>query len=665
MKLFKSIIFVLAILMFNASIAQRINKKVLLTIGDEKITAGEFLKVYNKNNFNNEEITKEALEEYLELYINFKLKVKEAEALKMDTIKKLVTELKGYRKQLAEPYFNDNEVTEDLLKEAYERKLIDIRASHILIKCDQNTSPEDTLIAYNKLLDIKNRIVNGESFEDIAVELSEDPSACDQEEIRGVRPFRNGNKGDLGYFSVFDMLYPFEQGAYTTPVGELSNLIRTRYGYHLIKVTKRGAAFGKAQVAHIFLRIQPESTAEDSSRVKEKIFNIYDELKGGESFEDLVFKYSEDQGTLNKKGVLPAFGANRMVPQFYDATQSIPEIGMYSEPVQTSFGWHILKLIDSNKPGSFDEEKTKLQEKLARDIRAQKSKKTVIENLKKDYNLIENLEAKEAVYATLDSTFLTNGWTIEKAEGLNAELLKIRNDITTQQDFVKFIEENQKGDHREGKKAYFEKLYDVFMDKVCLEFLDKNLEAFYPEFKSIMKEYHDGVLLFELTDEKVWSAAVKDTLGLQEFYDQNKEKYMWGERLHATIITVFDPEKVDSIRMFAEKYPDGKKILAEFNQSRPDKVKAKTGKFSKGDERIIDEIDWETKRLSANITSDVEKNVKFIIVHEKLKPSIKELKEAKGLITADYQTYLEKKWIKQLREKYPFKVNKRVLSKLI
>ena len=144
-----------------------------------------------------------------------------------------MTELDGYRTQLAEPYFNDNEVTKELLKEAYDRKLIDMRASHILLKCDENASPEDTLAAYNKLLEIKNRILTGESFGDLAIEFSEDPSTRDQKEIRGVRPFIPGNKGDLGYFSVFDMLYPFEEGVYTTPVGELSDLIRTRYGYHL------------------------------------------------------------------------------------------------------------------------------------------------------------------------------------------------------------------------------------------------------------------------------------------------------------------------------------------------------------------------------------------------------------------------------------------------
>jgi len=300
-----------------------LDNKPLITIGNENITVKEFMDVFRKNNLNNETLDKKSLEEYLELYVNFRLKVAEAKSLKMDTNKAFITELAGYRSQLSKPYFTDEKVTEQLLEEAYQRKLKDIRASHILISLSKDAAPKDTLAAYQKIMSIRQRILNGESFAAIAGQESDDPSAKDREAIPNQRPFRPGNKGDLGYFSVFDMVYPFENGAYNTPVGSLSMPVRSDFGYHLIKVTEVTDATGSIEAAHIYVSVNPGATDEEVAEKKAKIDKIYAKILEGTSFEDAVVQYSEDRGSAAREGKLAKFTVNRIVPEFVETIKKM------------------------------------------------------------------------------------------------------------------------------------------------------------------------------------------------------------------------------------------------------------------------------------------------------------------------------------------------------
>ena len=316
--------FAIAALITLSIQAQKEDKRVLISIDDEEISVSEFLNVYQKNNVDTDLSDKKSLQDYLELYINFRLKVKEARDLGMDTAKAFVEELDGYRKQLAEPYFNDQEVTDELLLEAYDRLMFDVRASHILIKIDENALPADTLLAYKKVMVIRERLMAGEDFAGVAAELSDDPSARDRQAQGQVR---KGNGGDLGYFTVFDMVYPFETGAYSTVVGEISMPVRTSYGYHLIKVTDKQEALGKATVAHLYLAMPKNATASDSIRIEKEISVLYQRILEGEKFEDLVLEFSDDRGSKEKGGVLPRFGSNRMVPEFIVAVSDIQDSG--------------------------------------------------------------------------------------------------------------------------------------------------------------------------------------------------------------------------------------------------------------------------------------------------------------------------------------------------
>ena len=661
-KIFSISIFsILSIFTFNSLKAQS-DDPVLINISGTKITKSDFVNVYKKNNVKNETLDKKSLEEYLDLYINFKLKVKEAEELGLDTATSFKTELAGYRKQLAQPYLIDKDVSEKLLLEAYDRMKYDVRASHILIKCDANALPKDTLIAYNKVMSLRKRIMAGASFEKIAIEASEDPSARDQEQTKD-RPAVKGNAGDLGYFSSLDMVYTFENGAYSTKVGEISMPIRSNFGYHLIKAVDKRKAMGKVQVAHIFVVIPKNSTQADSLKFKSKIEEIASKLKSGENFEEIAKTYSDDKGSGAKGGVLPWFGVNRMVPEFIVAVSKLQNKNDISEPVLTTYGWHIIKLLDRKDIGSFDDVKGDLKSKIAKDGRSTKSKDAIITKIKKENKFSETANTKADLYSVVDEKVFEGKWDIAKAKDLKKPMFTIGNKSFSQQDFSKFIAANQSSRTKTEIEPYVNDLYNQFVKESCINFEDSKLEQKYPEFRALMNEYRDGILLFELTDKKVWSKAVKDTVGLEDFFNKNKANYTWPERIEAKIFTCSNAQVSNETREFLAKNKDkevaDQDILNAINKDSQLKLQIENGKYAKGENKSIDAVDW-TPGLSKDV--NLEKSVIFVDIKKKIAPGNKTLTEAKGLITADYQNSLEKNWLVDLKKKYTVQVNKDVLS---
>jgi peptidyl-prolyl cis-trans isomerase SurA len=633
---------------------------VLLTVAGEKITRSEFLNVYNKNNMKKDVIDKKSLEEYLDLYINFKLKVKEAESLGMDTVSSFKTELAGYRKQLAQPYLMDKEVNDKLLQEAYSRMQWDIRASHILVKVGPNASPTDTLKAYKKIMDIRDSIVKkGRNFGKMAIAYSDDLSARDQAQA-GNRPATKGNAGDLGYFTALDLIYSFETAAYNTKVGEVSMPVRTDYGYHLVKVTDRKPAMGKVQAAHILITIPANSTAADSAKYKAKIFEIYQKLKGGAAFEDMAKQFSDDKASAAKGGVMAWFGVNRMVPEFIAAVSKLNK-GEISEPTQTMYGWHIIKMLDRKGIAPFDSIKSELKTKISKDSRANKSKEVMVEKLKTEYGFKDYPDALADFNKVVDDSIFMGKWKASRAKDLNKNLCTLGTKTYTQQDFAKYLAAHQSSKaNKVDISVYLNGMYKQFIDESAINYEDGMLETKYPEFKSLMKEYRDGILLFELTDEKVWSKAVKDTVGLKEYYDKNKQNYMWDTRLDATIYTCANANVAKTTHKLLKK---GKltndEILKEINKTSQLDLKIESAKFLKKDNPLIDSIPWVT-----GFTKDMTKNgsVVFVKVNQVIPKEPKSLAEAKGMVTADYQTYLEKEWIDSLKKKYTVDVNKDVFS---
>ncbi|MCK5764743.1 MAG: peptidylprolyl isomerase [Bacteroidales bacterium] len=661
--------FAIAALITLSIQAQKEDKRVLISIDDEEISVSEFLNVYQKNNVDTDLSDKKSLQDYLELYINFRLKVKEARDLGMDTAKAFVEELDGYRKQLAEPYFNDQEVTDELLLEAYDRLMFDVRASHILIKIDENALPADTLLTYKKVMVIRERLMAGEDFAGVAAELSDDPSARDRQAQGQVR---KGNGGDLGYFTVFDMVYPFETGAYSTAVGEISMPVRTSYGYHLIKVTDKQEALGKATVAHLYLAMPKNATASDSIRIEKEISVLYQRILEGEKFEDLVLEFSDDRGSKEKGGVLPRFGSNRMVPEFIVAVSNIQDSGDISQPVLTSFGWHILKLLDRQRPGDYMVEVIELKRKMTKDTRAMKSRETVIDRIKSDNGFKEYPENLQELLSAIDSSFYAREWSAEKVAGLNKKLFQLGGNKYSQHDFAIYLEEKQTRRGTTGLEVFFYSQYSDYANKKCIDLEDSKLEEKYPEFRLLMAEYRDGILLFNLTDERVWSKAVKDTLGLQEFYTDNSGNYMWGERLEADIIILNDPAMEENVRGMISMAVEKKMSLREIGLDTTSGIFVQSSIYAKGDNDFIDKIAWK-EGLSESIPltkfnglydgrSHNESSIIFALVKSLRAPEAKQLNEARGLVTSDYQNYLEEEWIRTLKAKYTVVVHEEVLE---
>lgn len=631
--------------------SQGAGEKILMTIGDRKITQDEFERIYRKNNPEGQQNDRKALDEYLDLFINFKLKVIEAENLKLDTNPNFIRELEGYRKQLAAPYLVDKDVDDKLLHETYDRMQWDVRVKHILIMCDENAP--DTTAAWKKISDIRKRAIAGEPFDSLAYKYSEDPSA-------------KTNHGELGYFTVFQMVYQFENAAYSTPVGKISEITRTRFGYHLIFVTDKRKSRGEVKVAHIMVALPKDATKDQQDKAEAKIKDIYVQLNNGGDFAKLAEEQSDDKTSARKGGELNWFGTGRMVPEFESASFAIPKPGDFSEPVRTAFGWHIIKKIEEKPIGTFDESKSTLKSKIAKDARNQQSKAALISKLKIEYNFKENTKNLQEVYK-VDTALLAKDPDAAFIAKYNKPLYTLGDSTYTQISFLNALMATRKKDKPVYTKPFIEKQYQSYIERNVMAYEEARLDKKYPDFRNLMQEYHDGILLFDLTDKMVWSKAVKDSAGLDEFYQKNKNSYMWPERVEVSLWDCKDlKEKDNAIKYLTKSLAKGfdeTAFLAAVNKKDPSNVTKVSQKvYLQSDDKNIDNFVWSNKELlKGTLPAVVTISEKQIaIVNRMVPPEPKKIGEAKGLITADYQNFLEKKWIEELRNKYPVKVNQEI-----
>ncbi len=638
--------FALSIALCASLYAQEKKDPVILTVAGENINKSEFERVFKKNNNKETSFDKKSVNDYITLYINYKLKVREAMEMGMDTAKSFMDELAGYRKQLAQPYLVDKDVTDNLLKEAYNRMKTDIRASHILIKCSLDALPKDTAEAYNKAMKIRQEVLKGADFTATAKSKSDDPSSKD-------------NGGDLGYFTALQMVYPFETAAYATKVGDVSMPVRTKFGYHIIKVMDSRPEPGEVKVAHIMVKAPAGIKAEDSVAAVQKINEIYGKLKAGESFEDLAKKFSDDQGSAKNGGILPMFGTGKMVPEFEKAAFDLKKVGDYSAPVRWSYGWDIIKLLERKPLGTYEELQGDLKAKITKDSRAELSKASMINRIKLKYNFKEVPKSKDEFMKVVDSTLTQSNWTADKADKLHNTMFTLAGKNYSQQDFAKYLVDHQARKGASNPQAIANLQYNDWTNESVMAYEESHLDSLYSDFRNLMKEYRDGILLFELTDKKVWSRAVKDTAGLKAFYDKNKENYKWNDRLEATIYTCANAEVAKEVRKQFKKITEEDSLLSTINKTSKLNLQMKSGKFLKGDNEVTDSIPW-----VVGVTKDMKKNdqVVFVDVKKVLPQQVKTLEESKGLVTADYQSYLEKDWIESLRKKYPVTVHQEVVD---
>ena len=679
------------------------NTEPLFTIDSLNVYPDEFMYAYQKSNKNKGEI--EPIEEYLDLYIDFKLKVTEAKAKGIDTTKAYKNELNGYLEEIKKPYLTAEKVNKALVKEAYNRLQQEINASHILIRVDKDANAEDTLKAYQKIKDIKNKFEAGKSFEALAREYSEDPSA-------------KNNNGLLGWFTAFQMVYPFESAAYQTEVGEVSPIIRTQFGYHLIKVNDKRETLGRIKIAHIMKRFPPQASAEDSIKTEKEIRKVYEKLKSGENWFSLATKESEDLSTKDNGGSLPWFGAGRLPASLETVAFELEEKGEISTPVESPYGWHILKLEDKRGVGSLESMEESLSRRVQRDQRSELKEVEVIKKLKEENNFKKNKDA----YAILKSKESLSPSNFKRKE-LEMPLFSISNKEFSILDFL-----NQ---YDSAKKIDLE--LEKFEKSTLIQYEENNLESKYPEYKFLRQEYKDGLLLFEIMNQKVWSKITEDTIALKKYYEEHKNDYKTEEELKIAKIVFSDTSSIkpfkqpingayfpltqqieylesktleqikidykknqkvfislvlpqnisesDSIKLFKDLnwtfsnmevvkliYSDENKIYLQL-LSEANELLAKNNERieSASTEKIrtSEHSKWSGKK-EEDFKVNVDKNgmIEFNYVLKNYPPQQKTYNEAKAELMEDYQKHLENEWLKELKKKYSINVNESVLNKL-
>lgn len=467
---------------------------ILFKIDGKLQLVSDFEKNYLKNIDIVADSSQKKIKNYLDLYINYKLKVQAAYNLKLDTLNTFKGELSRYKQQLMTPYLKDSMALENLAKEAYYRSKYEVNASHILIRLEEGALPKDTLVAYNLVSKARKEVIDGQKFEDVAVKYSQDPSA-------------KKNFGNLGYFKVFQMVYPFENVAYETPVGEISQIFKTRYGYHFLKINDKRLSQGEVEVAHIMLKNKDAKT--DASN-KLKIDSIFTMIKAGLKFSDLAKKYSQDSGSSQNGGKLAKFGVGKIIKEFSDAAFSLKNIGAYSKPFKTQYGWHIVTLLKKYPIDSYDKMRPELLKKVKRGERADQIEKSVIDKLKKTYTVLE--------YKSALAEFQKPDWFKIK-NNLNRPILKVQDSVFTQKDLVVYLS------FKKIEKYVSNKIYNKFKDRKIIDYYKAHLEETNKEYATSVNEFKEGLLLFDVMQNKVWQKAKTDSIGLKAFYMLNRAKY--------------------------------------------------------------------------------------------------------------------------------------------
>ena len=616
----------------------------LLVINGNSYSVEEFDYIYDKNNSLSQNPV--SRKEYLDLFVNYKLKVNEAVDRGMDTVSSFKKELAYYRNELAKPYLTDKKALDDLVKEAYARMQEDVDVSHILIKLPKNAFPEDTLKAYEKISEIRKKIIDGADFETMALEYSEDPSV-------------KKNKGHLGYITVFMTVYPFESAAYNTPVGEISPVVRTSYGYHIVKVNAKRESRGEIKVAHI-MKVVPRNAPPDvQQKAKNEIDSVYQLLQNGGDFKALAAKFSDDRNTAAKGGELEWFSTGKMIPEFADAAFLIPENGEYSKPVRSRVGWHIIYRIDKRGLKPYDELKEELEKKISNSRRSLSGRSSTVKRLKKE----NYFKVDSATVEYLKKTFLVKGITndvfYERLDAFKEPLCHFADTTLFLSDFVNYLKKRR--DVKIGvSPILLENAMNSFFDDELIEYEKAHLEEKYPEFRYLVNEYHDGLLIFEISQKEIWNKAAADTAGLRKFFEDNSEKYAVPEKFTGDIFFCRNKKTLKEIERLAENTNGGIDTVAVKKIPGID-FELRTGEFAKGEKPLYDAVLWKVKPAKK---VEYPKGYRISCFFGKFtdgKPV--EFEDVKGLVLADYQAFIEKKWIDSLKEKFKPEVNNVVFRK--
>lgn len=609
--------------------------QTLVNIGSSEVSVPEFLWVYNKGNGLDNSLNKKDIDSYLDMYIRFKMKVLDAESLGLDKEKAFIEELSGYRTRLAERYLLEREVSDKLVEEAYERSLKIINASHILILCPPDASPADTLTAFQKINSIRENALAGKPFEELASEFSEEPGA-------------EASKGNLGDFTVFQMTYPFETAAYHTPKGKVSEIVRSRFGYHVIKVNDVKLNPGQVEIAHILISEQSSVTNNNKSDGQAKAVEIYERLLQGADFAMMAKQFSDDKFSSENGGVLQIINSGRSDRKLETAALALSQPGDISAPIKTAYGWHIIRLIRKIPVGTFENLRSQLVSRVAADERSILGRNFFVERLKKQNDF------KEATSIADKPEVLFNKMSSPERNG-NDLLFSFSNEKVLLNDFLKFAALYKRDEQSIGD------LYKQFVQHKLTAFENEHLEEKYPDFRYLLNEYRNGILLFNLSEKKIWNYAQSDSAKLIEFYNSRAAEYSWKERADAKIYMVSSVKDLATVKNMLSLNKSDDEILNLINKSSPINLVINAGRFERGSHSFLDRAKWQS---NSETEVSIGNALALVKIRAILPPSKKSIDEVQDVLLIDYEKYLENQWLKELAVKYPVRINQAQLKKI-
>ncbi len=527
----------------TAPVVQQIPPKpVILTLGNKSFTTDDFFQSFTKNQLSSDSAQRTDVKTYFDLYTNLKLKVASAEAEGRDTTEAFREEMNTYRKQLAQSYLTDKVLVESLAAEAYQRMQEEVNASHILVSVSEDASPTDTLTAYQTITSVRKRALAGDDFAKLASEYSQDMTTAQ-------------TGGNLGYISAFSVVYPLETAAYITPTGSISQPIRTRFGYHLIKANSRRPGRGRVRVAHILVRMSPAADDAGQQAAQQRINGAYARLQKGESFDLVCRDLSDDATSKNNGGALPLFEPGRWVPAFEEAAFALTKPGDYSKPVRTNYGWHIIKLIERKALESYTTLGPSLRQRVTTDSRADVLRQAMVQRLRKEYVVQENKDILESMLTKADSALLRGQWRYSEpldASLQNKSIVTVGNQAYTVNQFFAYVRQKQQPERNPAvvsttanpaptvvsgaPTVAMRRLFDRFVGDQLMNTEEANLDKKSPEFRALLNEIRDGVLLSQVMEQNVWERSMVDSTGQQQYFEQHKESYRFPERAAATIV---------------------------------------------------------------------------------------------------------------------------------
>lgn len=618
---------------------------VIMTVNGKNILKSEFEYIYNKNNPATSSDRK-SLDEYVAMFVKFRLKVAAAEAEGLDTLSSFRTELDGYRRQLIEPYLTDKKAEENIFQEAYNRMKENVEVSYIFINIPEPGTSSDTLTAYKKALSIREKsLKRNTDFNQLAVEYSEDPTA-------------KNNRGYLGYIPVFNAPYEFENLVYNMQSGEISMPTKFQKGYFIIKVTNRRADQGEFLVSHILKLVSKDADSQTQIAVEQKINDIYQKLKDGSNFAATAKQESDDKGTAVKGGDLPWFGTGRMTKQFEDAVFAMQK-GELSKPFRSEYGWHIVLLKDKRSLPPYEEKKKELIEKMSNNPRQNAGTNALIEKLKKEYNFTSNQTSYQLLYQMADNGFPFDSLFINELKTKKGDLFQLAGKNYSIKDFAEFVSYNPQTHTTLALDAMKEKLQE-FEGFSILDYENKHLESKYPDFGHLMQEYRDGILLFSISNREVWEKATKEKELIQSFFEKNKSNYKWElPHYKGYIVQCKDSKVAKAAKKLFKKLPEDSirtVLTREFNKDGKSQIMITKGLFEKGVNPIVDKLAFKTGTMKVDSLFP-----EVFLSGKNLKYTPESYTDVRGDITSDFQNYLEEEWVKSLKQRFKVEINEEVL----